>query len=291
MRPVKEFFIEEYWDIAYRIQSDNSVLETGKFDHYKCLKASKRYWYADPMLFEYNNEIFLFLEMFDNISGLGVIGYSRYVNGEFCEPKAVIRECFHMSYPYVFEKDGDIFMMPETSADGCIQLYKAVEFPDKWEKYEVMINVKNAVDTVFLNENCLLTSIVENSFDKTTRLERYDIISKKKYEDTFEASQHTRGAGRIFRYNGKKIRPAQDCSGGIYGLGLIFYEIIQSDKSYSEKELFRLSYCDVENVSGKVNGVHTYAKTDTMEVIDCKRKRFNPFLPYYIIRKKLFNFK
>ena len=289
MRPVKEFFIEEYWDIAYKEGSDNPVLKSGKFNHYKCLKASMRYWYADPMIFKYNNEIYLFLEMFDNKSGHGVIGYSKYSNGVFSKPKAVIRENFHMSYPYVFEKDGNIFMMPETSADGCVQLYKAVAFPDKWEKYEVLLEVKGAVDTVFLNENCLLTSIIENKFDKTTRLERYDIKSKKKFDDFFQASQHTRGAGKIFEYNGKKIRPAQDCSDGVYGLGLVFYEIEESDKAYSEKEFFRISYRDVENIGGRVKGVHTYARIDTMEVIDCKRKRFNPFLSYYINKKKLFN--
>ena len=54
--------------------------------------------------------------------------------------------------PYIIEKakkikKGSVFMMPETSADGCIQLYKAVNFPEKWVKHKELVRVENAVDT------------------------------------------------------------------------------------------------------------------------------------------------
>ena len=57
MRPLKEIFIEEYWDIAFRRYSNNdTVVDADKKSYaFDELKATKRYWYADPFLFEKNN--------------------------------------------------------------------------------------------------------------------------------------------------------------------------------------------------------------------------------------------
>ena len=53
MRPLKEIFVEEYWDIAFRRYSNNdTVVDADKKSYaFDELKATKRYWYADPFLF------------------------------------------------------------------------------------------------------------------------------------------------------------------------------------------------------------------------------------------------
>ena len=57
MRPLKEIFVEEYWDIAFRRYSNNdTVVDADKKSYaFDELKATKRYWYADPFFFEKNN--------------------------------------------------------------------------------------------------------------------------------------------------------------------------------------------------------------------------------------------
>lgn len=284
MRPIKDFFVEEYWDIAYR-KTSNTLLEEKAFTNFKCLRANKKYWYADPMLIEKDGIIYLFVEVFDNKTGLGCIGYSILQNGVFTSPKIIIRESFHMSYPYVFETNGHIYMMPETSGDMCIQLYKAVDFPEKWEKCRVISNINNAVDSVLLDDKYIVTSLLIDNYNKSTRIAVIDFNTGQILNESFEESQQTRGAGKIFSENGRLLRPAQDCSGGIYGKGLVFYEITDSGVSYSEKEYYRfLSSCVSDR---KVIGVHTYATLNEIEVIDCKRKRFNPLIVYYSLLKKL----
>ena len=44
----------------------------------------------------------------------------------------VLEEPFHLSYPYVFEWEGNIYMIPETRAHRSVRLYRAVNFPGEW---------------------------------------------------------------------------------------------------------------------------------------------------------------
>ena len=48
--------------------------------------------------------------------------------------KKIIEEEYHLSYPYIFETKEGIFIMPESGANSDLTVYRAVSFPDKWEK-------------------------------------------------------------------------------------------------------------------------------------------------------------
>ena len=198
MRPLKDLIFEEYWNIGFRFYSeDNSVADGGKkkFDQ---LKATKRYWYADPFLFEKDGETFLFVEMFDNTTEVGVIGYSKFENGRFTQPELIIKESFHLSYPLVFEENGKIFMMPETHEDGCIQLYEAVKFPTEWKKSEILVENVNAVDTVIEN-NLFLASVICPSNDMRIDLGVFDKNGNEMpYSPVCTGSLTKRGAGDVF---------------------------------------------------------------------------------------------
>lgn len=283
MRPLKDFFFEEYWEIAYRDKSNGTIFEKNKFDNFKVICATNRYWYADPMLFKYNGETYLFYEAFDNLNRKGVIAYSKYVNNYFTKPKIILEENFHLSYPYVYEENGDIYMMPETSANKCIQIYRAVNFPEKWEKDKCLLKIDNAVDTIFVNKNELLTSIVIDKYKKSTRLMLIN-INDKSFRYITDENQTSRGAGKIFKYKTYDIRPAQDASDGIYGKGLCFYKI-DSTNEYKESLFCKFDFTSIDLKN--VKGVHTYAVNNDIEIIDCKRKKFNPMLWIYIIISKL----
>ncbi|MGH1560227.1 glucosamine inositolphosphorylceramide transferase family protein [Caulobacter segnis] len=52
------------------------------------------------------------------------------------------QEPWHLSYPQVFEADGEIWMLPEAYRSGALTLYRAAAFPDVWEPV-----VRLALDT------------------------------------------------------------------------------------------------------------------------------------------------
>ncbi|HCT16854.1 MAG TPA: hypothetical protein DIW36_05630 [Ruminococcaceae bacterium] len=290
MRPLKEIFIEEYWDIAFRRYSnDDTVADADKKSYaFDELKATKRYWYADPFLFKKDDQTFLFVEMFDNVTEKGVIGCSKFIDGKFTQPTVVLEESFHLSYPYVFEENGIVYMMPETRDDGCIQLYRAEKFPTEWGKDRVIVKIEDAVDTVIDGDD-IITSVITSPAEMKTQLEIYNI---KTGEPSFKnpvksADQISRGAGRIIDHNGMRLRPAQNCTNANYGSGLIFYEISKSENNYSEKKYSELFPSQIISDSGKIFGVHTYAKTENIEIVDVKKKRIKLKRIYWIIKKKI----
>ncbi len=290
MRPVKEIFIEEYWDIAFRRYSaDDTVVEANKKAYYfDELKATKRYWYADPFLFEKNGKTYLFVEMFDNVKEKGLIGYSEFIDGKFTQPQVVLEESFHLSYPYVFEENGIIYMMPETRDDGCIQLYRAKKFPTEWVKERVVVKIKDAVDTVIDGDD-IITSVITSPAEMKTQLEIFNIkTGKPSFENPVKPTdQISRGAGRIIEHKGMRLRPAQNCTNANYGSGLIFYEINKSESSYSEKKYSELFPSQIASGNDTVLGVHTYARTNEIEIVDVKKKRFNLRRIIWIVKKKL----
>ncbi len=278
MRPLKEILREEYWNIAYRFCGDGETLPDGKGDVFAVLPESKRYWYADPFLFEHGGKVHLFVEMFDNVTEKGLIGVSVLAGDSFSVPEVILEESFHLSYPYVFEDGGEIYMMPETMGDGCIQLYKAISFPDKWEKCKVLVREKGMVDTVVLGK-WLVTSRITDPVKKETQLQLFDRYTGKAHpmNETLQNNRISRGAGRIFEYGGKTVRPAQNCLDGVYGAGLVFYSINEiSDDSYIESELLRLDPSQIKLKSGApAKGVHTYARCGNVEIVDIKKHRSN----------------
>jgi hypothetical protein len=290
MRPIKDLISEEYWNIGFRKYDENdTVVSGGKQYTFNLLKANKRYWYADPFLFENKGRTYLFVEMFDNKTERGEIGCSEFIDGNFTQPRIVLSESFHLSYPYVFEKDGEIFMMPETHEDNCIETYRAVQFPDKWEKHKVLVENINAADSVFEN-GLLITAAVCPENDMSVDLCIYNGEGKQmSYSPAYSHSLTKRGAGRIFTYKGVRIRPAQSCENDVYGGKIIFNEIKEcTDKGYCE-EMF--SQITPENILTPMNtaacGIHTYARTDAIEIVDIKFKRFNAKRLLWIFKNKL----
>lgn len=289
MRPIKEILFEEFWNIAFRHYTDDDTVVDADKKSYKFdeLKATKRYWYADPFLFEKNGRIYLFVEMFDNVTEKGLIGFSEFIDNRFTQPQVVLEEKFHLSYPYVFEENGVIYMMPETRDDGCIQLYRAEKFPTKWVKDRVIVKVKDAVDTVIDGDD-IITSVITSPVEMKTRLEIYN---RKTGEPTFQNpvksdDQISRGAGRIVEHKGKRLRPAQNCTNAEYGTGLIFYEIKKDKNGYSEEKYSELIPSQIKIGSEKILGVHTYARSKSIEIVDVKKKRVNLKRLFWIIKRK-----
>jgi len=98
---------------------------------------------ADPFMVKHNNEFHLFFEVLNNTREKGEIGYARSHNmKEWLYGGIVLRERFHLSYPYVFFYEGDMYMLPECADSHEVKLYKATAFPLRWEYAATLIRSK-----------------------------------------------------------------------------------------------------------------------------------------------------
>lgn len=89
---------------------------------------------ADPFMVHDGGRWVMFFEILNLESQRGEIAVASSTDGiTWAYECIVLAEPFHLSYPYVFPWQGEWYMIPETSQAGAVRLYRAVEFPRRWE--------------------------------------------------------------------------------------------------------------------------------------------------------------
>lgn len=81
---------------------------------------------ADPFLFVKDDTLYLFYEHLDKWFGVGRLCMRSTKDlKNWSDEVDVLVEPFHLSFPFVFEDGGNVYMVPETGGDNSIRLYKA----------------------------------------------------------------------------------------------------------------------------------------------------------------------
>ncbi len=104
---------------------------------------------ADPFVFSKNGRTICFVEDYCFLKKRALIAaIELFENGNYTHLGPVIEEPFHMSFPYIFEFQSELYMIPETEEAESVRLYRCVDFPEKWEyQYDLLSGIK-AVDTM-----------------------------------------------------------------------------------------------------------------------------------------------
>lgn len=71
-------------------------------------------------------------------------------NGPVGDVMPVLGEPWHLSFPYVFEYEGTLWMLPESSENGTELLYRADSFPLRWTKELDLLTGIEASDSVIV---------------------------------------------------------------------------------------------------------------------------------------------
>lgn len=90
---------------------------------------------ADPFGMWMDRRLHVFVEAYDYRTRHGEI-HALVLDERFTvlDRRPVLREAWHLSYPFVFAADGEIWMLPEATQSGRLSLYRAVAFPWRWER-------------------------------------------------------------------------------------------------------------------------------------------------------------
>ena len=275
--------LEDGWNVAYRQLPEGKILSDTNTP-FHTIPNTWRTWEADPFIFQHEGKTYIFAEMFDYIKRRGAIGYTQWENDRFTPWKKVICEPFHMSYPNVFVWNNEIYMLPETSENHKLLLYKAVVFPEQWKCVRVLAENVIWVDTTFFKNNDILYAITTDVSDedkhKDYLLTFNDNLDITEVQQIKECNiEYSRSGGRFFTSNKRLIRVTQDCSQR-YGGAIIFSEMLPEkllDTGVNNilQHIFpqELKICDERTWIG----LHTYNATDKFEVVDIERQHFNIF--------------
>ncbi len=95
---------------------------------------------ADPFGIQRGDTTHVFVEAFDYRTKHAVIEHHEFGAGLAWRNKSVVlARPFHLSYPYMVEDGGEIFMIPESHRAGEIALYRAKDFPRQWIRETVLL--------------------------------------------------------------------------------------------------------------------------------------------------------
>ena len=270
---LKKAFIGGDWVVGYR--------ERGEED-YNIIPLNSG-WIADPFLFEYQDEHYLFVECVNGKKG--EIAYFRFIDNKPVFQKVVISEPYHLSYPCVFTYGADVYMIPESADNHSIDLYKAVSFPDKWVKVSRLAE-GIYYDTTYMNyqgDDYLFTYSPKKGYFELG-LFAFDADARKagKIAEIQYKENVGRPAGRLYIEDGKLIRPAQDCSRK-YGENLFFYKVegLVNGK-ISEKLIRTISASETDN---RFQRIHTYNRNSVYETVDFFREQFHLLRPFKLMLK------
>jgi hypothetical protein len=264
-----------HWRVGWRFTDGPGVLERGRLpdDGWRVLPDDGRHFYADPFPIVVDGRTHLFVEDFDHRLGRGVISAVEFDGaGPIGTPRPVLQHEQHLSYPFVLECQGEVWMMPETSAAGTVELYRATDFPDRWELAQVLLRDVDASDaTPFRHEGrWWLSATVRRGGSCSDALHLWyadDLVGPWKPHErnpVLVDIASARPAGRPARHAGRLLRPAQDGRAG-YGGALAVAEVVDLDPgTFTQRVVARVS----PGGSWPGTRLHTVNRAGNLEVVD-----------------------
>ena len=197
----------------------------------------------------------------------------------------VLEKEYHLSYPHLYESGGELYMIPESNENRCIDCYRCAAFPGEWEFCRTLVPDVCAVDTDIVESGglfYLMTNIAEQQGDSLNRRaylyysDSFPVGTWKRHpaNPVVDSAAFSRNAGRIFSRDGKLLRPAQDCA-RFYGRSMHLMEIEElSPVSYKEAEISDILPPEQYNSPGYTAiGTHTYNESEHYIVTDIKTRK------------------
>ncbi|MBC7641843.1 MAG: hypothetical protein H7174_05820 [Flavobacterium sp.] len=250
------------WKIALKQNNEHTFI-----------KQPENSFWADPFIINENNTNYLFFEELkpDRIGAISFVELDD--NFDIVNKKMIINQEFHLSFPNVFKIDNSFYMIPESSANNSLDLYKCYNFPDDWRHEKILMANISLIDPVILFHNNLYwifaNKIEEFEHDNNERLYLYysdDLFSEKwhthQQNPVVNDASLARNAGKIFLKDNKLFRVSQNCSKS-YGQNLVVNKITTlSTTNYKEQKSYEIF---AEN---KFKGMHTMNFESDIQVFD-----------------------
>ena len=264
----------DQWFVAIRKRlPDRSFNNTAD---YRIFWPPKDRFYADPFLLKKNGTTYLIMEDYIYQERRAVISCSQIApDGTPSVPVEILRRPYHLSYPFLLELDGEIYMIPETKENRTIELYRAVNFPTQWVLEKVLMQDIFAVDATIHRADGKFWMFVGISNGKYTNCDELALFHAESLFGPWKPHpnnpvvsdvRRSRPAGSLFYRDGKLIRPSQDCT-RTYGYAVCFSEVtVLNETEYCERPIARIDPGWYQGATG----IHTYSRSEDFEVIDGK---------------------
>jgi hypothetical protein len=226
------------WRVGWRAGAGTMPEHGPAGGEWNWLPQGRERFFADPFPFVHEGVLHCFVEDLPHATGKGVIAHFTVgPDGRPDTPRTVLQRPCHLSYPFVFAHDGAIWMIPETSTAGTIELYRAERFPDRWTLDRVLAEGGAWSDATLAEHGGRWWLFATEAGPFRSTWDTLVLFHGPSPLGPFEPhaanpvlidAGGARPAGPLFRHGDSLVRPFQDCRAG-YGAGLGFARIDRLD--------------------------------------------------------------
>jgi hypothetical protein len=260
------------WNIAYVRKNWKVAFNKNKIF---TIPNSKRRWNADPFVIKKNKLHYIFFEDYsikNNKGSISCVAVNK--KNKTKHYKEIIKENFHLSFPFIFKYNKKYFMIPEARESQSIKLYKCTKFPNKWKFFKNIMTNIDYVDPVIFKWKKSWILILSKTKNNFLYSKLYIYISKNplssnwkplKSNPVIQSNIFGRNGGFIQESNKKIYRVSQAYLPGNYGAYISINEIFYIFKNnYKEKTIHKI----LPPNKKEIKGIHTLNYVKNFTVFD-----------------------
>jgi len=269
--------IEEHWAVGVIRKPVHHVIDSFDPHAIEWLPAPVNGALADPAgAIERDGTLTILAEAYDfedrqgRIVALDVRD-QRIVSG----PREVLRLQVHASYPHLIQHGGEIYCLPEASATGRVQLFRADPFPDRWVPDRILLQSFAGADAtlhrhggrwwMFTGDQRDQDEAKLNVFHADDLFGPWHAHARNPVKCDLRSA---RSAGPLFEHDGQLYRPAQDGSLAYGGAVAVNRILTLSPEDFAEETVNVLRPAPRGPFP---HGLHTLAGVGNITLVDGKR--------------------
>ena len=280
----RRLFGDEQWFLAVnagRPLADSGTTGRAPAAQFKVHQAPPGRFWADPFPIVVDGKVWVFFEDYSFASKKAVISCAPVcADGDLGEVATALACPHHLSYPFIFEHQGELYMIPDTWDENRVDLWRCRRFPGDWHRERTLLDGVSMSDPTPHWQDGKLWLFGTVSEARARANDELHIYVANALDGAWQPHPanpvvsdraRARPAGRLFLQDGHLIRPGQDCSGG-YGRAVVLNRVDELDeRAYAETPIGRI---DGTGLPGN-RGTHTLNYAGGLEFLDGRvlRKR------------------
>lgn len=239
---------------------------------------------ADPFGLWRDDRLHVFVETYDyrvRIGAIEVLTYDRAFNLLARAP--VLAEPWHLSYPLVFEGEGATWLLPEAHRSGGTTLYRAVDFPTRWEPAHRLDLDHVAVDATPLWHDGRWWLFYTSASREPDKMAALHIAFADRLAGRWRSHPlnpvrvdraSARPGGRAVVIDGEVVLPVQDCS-ATYGGAVrpLRFAVLTPERIEAEAGP---PLAAPPSFAPFIEGLHTLSAAGEVTLVDVKRTELSP---------------
>ena len=280
-RGIEKTLTTEQWCLAFRFGGRGLPADLRGFTR---IEPPEGATWADPFAVERNGRYYVFFEDLPDPAGKGRIAMIELdAQGRHSAPRVVLERDWHLSYPFLFEHAGGLFMIPESAQNRRVEAWRCVEFPARWRPERVLLDGARLVDAtlaragerwwMFANAAPGESRVFDDELHVFHAADPLGLGGggwlPHRRNPVKSDVRSSRPAGALFWRNGALHRPAQ-VGAPLYGAGLSVNRLLRlTPDEFAEREVERL----LPPPASGLLGLHTLNRAGDLTVVDAFRRK------------------